>query len=131
MIILLLPSYIFLFMNALNYLPFHSNVQRWNFLYQITLDLSTGYFKACTQNRAGSWGSPSLYISYLYYLEVSVCQASSPNNVIDDLELDDFKHHIIRKKSNLRRKQRYTFLCKSKILTKIVKYILFQNPKYL
>ena len=29
----------FLFMNALNYhsLPFHSNIQRWNFLYQITL----------------------------------------------------------------------------------------------
>ena len=32
-IILLLSSNILLFMNALNYLPIHSNVQRWNFLY--------------------------------------------------------------------------------------------------
>ena len=37
MIIRLLPTYIYLFIEAKNALPFHSNVQRWNLLYKIIL----------------------------------------------------------------------------------------------
>ena len=46
---------------------------------------------------------------FTIYLEISVCQASSNQNGIDELELDDIKHHIFRKKSNLLRKQRYSY----------------------
>ena len=45
MIIRLLATYIYLFMEVQNAQPLQSNVQRWNFLYQLILAWNTQYYK--------------------------------------------------------------------------------------